>query len=543
LKPDEPLDLDSLPLAGPSATYRRPIPLVWLIPIVAAVIGAWIAVHAILQRGPTITVSFADAEGIEVGKTKVRYKNVDLGLVRSVTLAPDHHRVNVTIDMANFATPFLVKDTRFWIVRPRLGATGFSGIGTLFSGDYLGMDIGTALEPQRQFTGLEAPPVIVSDAPGREFVLEAHDLGSLGVGAPAYFRHIQVGRVSSVALDPGSHEMVLKLFVLAPYDQLVTSDSRFWHASGVDVAVNSDGVRVQTQSLATILAGGLAFDSPVDSTHAAAAAAETHFRLADNREAAMKAPDNIADQYRLYFDDSLRGLSVGATVDFHGVEIGEVVAMNVEYDRSTAKFAFPVLINVYPERIRARYQSASRLPPMDTHALVVSMVEHGFRAQLRTSSLLTGKLYVALDFFAQEPAAHLATDELPLRLPTIPGNLEELQSTVTSVAHKLDRLPLAAIAGKLDSAAGSLDRTLTTTNQLMSRLDAEVVPAAAGALTQARQTLAQTQATLSPDGSVRGDLHDTLSSIARAADSLRALAEYLDAHPESLIRGKPVDPP
>jgi len=543
LNPEDPVDIDALPVAGPGATHRTPIPLVWLIPIVAAVIGGWIAVHSILQRGPAITVSFADAEGIEVGKTKVRYKNVDLGLVRLVTLAPDHHSVKVAIDMVKSAEPFLVKGTRFWIVRPRLGTTGVSGIGTLLSGDYLGMDIGTDRDPARQFVGLEAPPVIVGDAPGREYVLEAHDLGSLGIGAPAYFRHIQVGRVSSVAFDQSDHEMVLKVFVSAPYDQLVTSDTRFWHASGLDVAVNSDGVRVQTESLATILAGGLAFDSPVDTSNSTAAAAETRFRLAENRDAAMKAPDNISDQYLLYFNESLRGLSVGATVDFHGVEIGEVVAMNVEYDRATAKFAFPVLINVYPERIRARYRSASKMPLMDTHTLVVSMVEHGFRAQLRTASLLTGKLYVALDFFPQEPVAHLATDDLPLHLPTIPGNLEELQSTVTSVAQKLDQLPLGAIASKLNVAAGSLERTLATTNQLMSRLDAEVVPAAAGALTQARQTLAQTQATLSPEGSLQGDLHDSLSSVARAADSLRTLAEYLDAHPESLLRGKPADPP
>jgi paraquat-inducible protein B len=523
--------IEPLPTAVARQSHRSRIPLVWIVPAVAAVIGTWLAIHAVLDHGPTITVTFLDADGIEAGKSKVRYESVDIGEVKAITLAPDRRTVKVTVETAKFAAPFLVSDTRFWIVRPRLGASGVSGLGTLLSGAFIAMDVGKSKDVARTFAGLERPPAVAEGAKGRQFVLSSSDLGSLAVSSPVYFHHVQVGQISAATLNPDGHEVMLTLFIDSPYDQFVTQNTRFWHASGVDVEVDSRGVHVQTESLTSILAGGIAFEAPADSSAVTPAYEDSHFKLAANRLAAMREPDGITETYVLYFNESLRGLASGATVDFRGVEIGEVVSLNVAYDRPTEKFLFPVLINIYPERFRARYAKEGDRPQTESHALVARMIKQGFRAQLRSASLLTGQLYIALDFFPQAAKVAALPEFSPMPVPTIPGNLEQVQASIISVAHKLDQLPL-------DKIAHDIDATLVTLNHALGNVDADIIPEAKHTLSQARQTLLQTQQTLAPEASLQSDLHSTLSSVSRAADSVRILADYLDKHPESLIRGK-----
>jgi paraquat-inducible protein B len=424
-----------------------------------------------------------------------------------------------------------VSDTKFWVVRPHLGAAGVSGLGTLFSGAYIAADLGTGKSPARKFVGLETPPVVTEDMKGTAYVLDADDLGSLDVGSPAYFRHIQVGQISSVSLNPDGHGVTLGLFVNAPYDRFVTDDTRFWHASGIDIAVGADGFLVETQSLSTILAGGIALEAPPGSTVQARAPAGSKFQLASNRPAAMKTPDRVVETYILNFDESLRGLSPGAIVDFRGVEIGEVTSVKVEYDAKTETFKFPVFINIYPDRMRSRYLEGSARPEQQSHALLARMIEQGFRAQLRTSSLLTGKLYIAIDFHRDAPRVAAHPELTPMPLPTTPGNLEELQGTVIRIARKLDQLPLDRIGNHLDAALNDIDK-------LARNIDTAVAPEVRSAFAQVTTTLKQTERFVGPDAPLQNDLSSMLHNIGRAADSVRVLADYLDKHPESLVRGK-----
>lgn len=528
------IDVAAIPEARVQHSARRILPLVWIVPIVAAIIGGWIAVRSTLDHGPNITLKLVDAEGIEAGKTKVRYKSVDVGEVKTVTLALDH-TVDVSIEMAKFSEPFLVQGSHFWVVRPRLGVNGISGLNTLVSGAYISMDVGETTIPAREFTGLEVPPVISRDMAGREFILEAGDIGSLSVGAPIYFHHIQVGQISAVSLNPDGRAVTLKVFVNAPYDRFVTADSRFWQASGIDLAVDSGGMRFETESLATILAGGIAFASPTSSTTTVPALTDTQFQLAPDQKAAMKTPDRVVETGILYFDESLRGLQPGSTVDFRGVEIGEVVSINVEYDRDRDKFLFPVLINVYPERIKPRRHESAEQPLV----LLAHMIEHGFRAQLRPSSLLTGQLYIALDFFPNTEKVKPQTDKTPMPLPTIQGNIARLENTLVGISKKLDQLPIDKIGRDADVLLVSANRMLENTNQLITELHNDIAPEAKSTLSQMRTTLQQTEHTISPGSSLQTDLHTTLTSIRRVADSVRILSDYLDKHPESLLRGKP----
>ncbi len=549
----DPTVLGSVPQAVVRPRHRTRFPLVWIIPALAALLGGWIAVRTLLESGPTILIRFQTADGLEAGKTKIRYRNVEVGQVRTIALAPDHKTVLVTAEMVKDTGPLLAEDTRFWVVRPRIAAGGVSGLGTLISGSYIGMDIGKSHRTAGRFEGLELPPVVASDLPGRDFILHGTTLGSVEIGSPVYFRHVPVGRVTQSQLDADGRGVTFGIFVESPYDHFVVSDTRFWHASGFDVSLGADGVRLNSESVAAILAGGIAFETPEQSREAAPAAAGTPFGLANSRVAAMKAPNEKPDSFLLYFTNSLRGLAIGAPVDFNGIEVGEVRSINIEYDRAHESFRFPVEIDVYPQRVRARYRSGAPRPDTDvtgTYRFVERLIEHGFRAQLRTASLLTGQQYVALDFFPRAPSVRSDPTAVPMQLPTVPGGIDELQASLGDILKKIDALPLAHLGADTDATLVAFKQTLEAVNRLAGRLESDVTPEirttlieARRALTAADQTLSAVDQTLSSDAPLQENLQQSLKQLTRAAESLRSLADYLDRHPEALLRGKRRDGP
>ena len=347
-------DLRDLPEAVANTKKRGSLQLVWIVPIVAALIGAWLAVQAFIERGPTVTIKFKTAEGLEAGKTKIKYKEVDIGLVTEVALGENRKTVVATAEFRKQAESFLVEDTRFWVVRPRIAGGQVSGLGTLLSGSYIGIDPGKATNSRRRFTGLETAPIVTGDRPGRQFVLRADELGSLEIGSPVYFRRLQVGEVIGFKLAKDGTGVSFRIFVRAPYDRFVTAGSRFWNASGVDVALDAAGFRVQTQSLISILLGGIAFQSPPNVEPGPPSEPNTEFTLFANQGEAFEHPDTVAETYLLLFDESVRGLSVGAAVDFRGLVIGEVTAIGLDIDPAKMEIRSPVEIRIYPDRLRAR---------------------------------------------------------------------------------------------------------------------------------------------------------------------------------------------
>jgi paraquat-inducible protein B len=545
-EPLHPRRADELPYAVIGTSRRFRPQLVWIIPIVAALIGGWLAVKAILEHGPTVTIAFATAQGIEAGKTKIKYKNVDIGEVRTVTLSDDDKQVIAKAEFSKAAAKYLVKDTRFWVVRPRVGAGGISGLGTLFSGAYLGIDVGKSTEPRYAFTGLEVPPIVTADVPGREFILHGDGIGSLDVGSPVYFRHIQVGQVVVFDLDPDGKGVTFRVFVNSPYERYVTTDTRFWHASGLDMTLDANGIRVQTESLATILAGGIAFEDPPDEAEGPPADAGAKFTLAADRVQAMKRADRNRKTYLLYFSDTLRGLSAGAPVDFNGVLIGEVRAIGLEYEPATKRLRFPVTVDVYPDRLRARYRTGAvtveAIPGAEGHVLD-NLVEEGYRAQLRTGNLITGQLYVAFDRFPNAPKAEVNRSSTSPEIPTTPGSLQQLQDTFSLIAKKIERVPVEELANDARKMLQTLNRTLESTDLLVKQINGDIAPDVAAVLVDARQTLDAARLTLASDSPQLAQVRQALSELARAAESVRLLADTLERRPESLIRGKKGDEP
>lgn len=539
-------------VAAPSAFSAW---FIWLVPAIAVVIGLSLGLKSILSHGPTISISFRSAEGLEAGKTKIKYKDVDIGLVKKIHLTPDHTQVEVTAELykAEGVDNLLVGDTRFWVVRPQISAGGVTGLGTLLSGAYIGLDIGRSEEAQRTFKGLEVPPIVTADLPGRRFILKAQNLGSLGIGSPIYFRRVQVGQVVAFDLDANGKEVSFTVFVNAPYDHFVTARSRFWHASGVDVTLNADGVRVTTESLISVVSGGIAFqDLGVAQDATVSEAAEnTVFTLNTDRAQALKQPDLYAFEYLLLFQSSVRGLTVGAPVDFKGLPIGEVTSITVEEVPSVKNPApqIAVTIRVYPSRIPtlAGIQSEDGTSAAQRAALN-PMIAKGFRAQLRSGNLLTGQLFVALDFFPKTATAKMDWNRKPAVLPTVPGSFDSLQEMAASIVEKLDRLPLDTLVKDLNETVKALNQTVRHADVVVQQVGSDITPEARKMVEDARKTLsalnntlASVENTLGPEAALPTQAGQTLIELGKAAKSLRTMADYLERHPETLLRGKPED--
>jgi paraquat-inducible protein B len=511
--------------------------LVWIVPLLAALIGVALVVKSVASRGPTITISFTSADGLESGKTKVKYKDVDIGTVRSIKLSPNLSHVLVTVELTKDAEAFAVKDSRFWVVRARVGASGVSGLSTLLSGSYIGADAGRSKDTATDFVGLESPPAVTIDEKGHRYTLHSATLGSLDIGTPIFYRRIQVGQVTGYSLDKDGAGVTVQVFVSAPYDQYVGTNTRWWHASGVNVRLDSSGFKLNTQSLATIVVGGIAFQAPPGQTAGPQAMDNATFTLASDESDAMHDPDGPPIRVVMDFNQSLRGLSVGASVDFRGIVLGQVTDIGVRYNPKTQEFTMPVTVELYPQRLMRR--AHGELPPPNTpqaHELLRRLIARGLRAQLRTGNLITGQLFVALDFFPKAAPVKVDVEHEPLQLPTIPNSLEELQVQVADIAKKLDKIPF-------DELGTNLNESVKKANRLFDDVNTQVVPELRGTLDEAQKTFSAAQATLQQDSPLQSDVHGAMQELRRTLQSLNALSDYLERHPESLLRGKTGDKP
>ncbi len=499
----------------PEAVVRKRagISIVWIIPIVAAIIGAWVAYKSFSEIGPTITISFESAEGLEEGKTKVKYKDVDVGLVDSIDLEKDLKHVLVTVQMNAGSKGYLTEKTRFWVVKARISGGTVSGLGTLLGGAYIAIDPVSGGKFVDKFIGLEQAPVVTTDQPGQHFLLKADTRGSLDVGAPIYFRQIKVGEVVSYQLAEDNQSVDFKIFIDAPHHLKVSENTRFWNASGVDVSLSAAGFKVDMESTVSLLTGGLAFGLPPNTPPGDAVPENTVFTLNDNRAGAYEQEITLRKKFLLYFDGTVRGLTPDAPVEFRGINLGKVVSVDLEFDVETEKFIIPVVIELEPERFGG---GTSAYAPEKRRQILEGMIANGLRAQLKTGNLLTGKLYVDLDFYPDAEKQVLREAKGYEVLPTIPTSIEEMTRSVTAVLDKLKEFPFGKIGADMTKALANLDKTIV----------------------QADGTLKSIENMVAKDSPISQELQATLRELSDAARSLRVLADYLERHPEALLRGK-----
>ncbi|MBW2493649.1 MAG: MCE family protein [Deltaproteobacteria bacterium] len=505
---------------------RSRISLVWVIPIVAALVGAWLTYHTFSQRGPAVTISFESAEGLEAGKTKVKYKDVEVGAVESIELSEDLSHVIVTARLVKPARRYLRESTRFWVVRAQVSAGRVSGLSTLFSGAYIGIDPAFDGESRRAFEGLNAPPVVTSDEAGTLFTLRSTDIISIEVGAPVYFHTIKVGQVANYELDESGEFVTVTVFIQAPNDTRVGPNTQFWNVSGIDVSLSAEGVEVDTVSLTSLLIGGIAFDTPSHLETDGPVAEGTVFNLYKNRRATTEPVLGRGNRFLLEFEQSVAGLSKGAPVQFRGIKIGQVLDVKLVFDLESATPRVPVLIETHPELIQVTGREVGT--PIERWQ---KMVERGMRAQLQTGNLITGQLLVSLDFFPDAPPAAIDWSGPVPQLPTIPSPIEELKAGLTQFVKRLSSMPLEQIGA-------NLNQTLRELRALSGSLNEEMMPSLIATLDEAQRTLASADSLIAPDSDASVELKRLLFELAEAAQAIRRLAVQLEEHPESLIRGK-----
>jgi len=558
MNPNAPPESDAADLPEPVIrSGRRQISIVWLVPVAALLIGGWLIYKAVSEKGPEITITFKTAEGLEAGKTKIKCRDVEIGLVQAITLGEDLSRVIVKAQLVKEAAAFLSENSRFWVVRARVSASSVTGLSTVFSGAFIDIDPGAPGKKALHFVGLEEPPIVTTWEKGRHFDLQAERKGSLDVGAPVYYRQIEVGRVAAYSLAPDGTGVTFKVFIKDPYPQFVRRNTRFWNASGIDVKLDARGIQVNTESFVSMLVGGVAFDviEKFGPPSEEAAPDGEPFRLFSDRQAALEETYTVQNYYLLHFTSSVRGLSPGAPVEFRGVEIGHVVDFRLEFDVKKNTFDIPVLIVIQPGRLHA---IGGQDQPGQSVKRMEAFVEKGLRAQLRSGSIVTGQQYVALEFFPDEPPAKLGRDGRYPSIPTLPTQFEEIGSKLNQVIAKLEKVPIDQIGSDLrDSVQGlkritnspevmdavkSLTAAVKEIQGLTLELRTRTAPEMAAALQQAEATLAASASALQSDSPLQIRMKIALEELAASARALRVLADFLERQPESLLRGKEPKP-
>jgi paraquat-inducible protein B len=534
---------DSLPEAVPARSRWDRLPLIWILPIVVVLAGAFVVIHEKLAEGTGIEITFLTAEDLEANKTKIRYKDVEIGEVRNIHVSKDRKGVVVDAVIHRDASDYLVEDTRFWVVRPRISAAGITGLGTLVTGAFISLDIGGSKTASKHFMGLETPPIVTSDLPGREFVLHSEDLGSLGIGSSVFYRHIVAGQVVGYELDPGGNGVTVKVFINAPFDRYVTGATRFWEASGIDMSVGTNGVKLHTESLTSILQGGVAFRA-LPGAAPTTVPADTTFALYNDEDRAMTPTETEIRSFVMFFKGSLRGLSSGAPVELHGIGVGQVQSVSVEYDPESGSLRFPVTVDLYPQRIRgakvgAPAPASQQAEDLASRKLIDSLVQRGVRAELRTGNLLTGQKYVDMDPHPDAPAEKVWWNADPAIFPTVSNGIDEIQDSMASIAKKLQKVPFDQLSYRLMATLSTLDTTLRDTDTLMHQVSTDIAPQVQATLAQTREAMQNAKELLGKDAPLQSDLGAALLQLSRAAKSISALVDYLERHPESLLRGKP----
>lgn len=541
------------PYAAAPVAERAPakkVSAAWIIPILALLLGAWLVLRHVSTQGPTAEIQFETADGIEAGKTQVKCRSVNVGKVESVELGEELRHVIVTIRMNGGNEDLLLPDTRFWVVRPRVGGGGVTGLGTIFSGAYIELDPGVVDEGDKDkelelFVGLEEPPATPQDVPGVRFDIIAEDAQSLGIGTPISYNGFEVGRIEESKFDQKDLRMVYRAFVRAPYSDLVTENVRFWNASGVNFQANTEGFSLRTGSVESIVRGGIAFGLPGNSRPGGKVADGTRFELFDNEDDIDEIVFKQPIDFLLMFDASVRGLSDKAPVEFRGIQVGEVKEISFEYIEDSDDRRVPVLIEIDPERfgnVTAGMTDGAREE-------IAIAIDQGLRATLRTGSLLTGQLYVDLDFTDElEPVREEFVGEIPT-IPTQSSSLSRIEDRVMKVLDKIRELPvektlnsatdaLTEMKGTAAAAtvvAEDLQKSSLALEALLTSDEINSIPA------DVRLTLAETQRTLAnvgPESQLFTDLARTLEDFQATLQSMKTLSDSIDNQPNSLIFGK-----
>lgn len=514
---------------------RRRVSTVWIVPTVAMLLGLWLVINAYLGRGPVVEIAFETADGLEEDNTTVRVRDVEVGIVSDIRLNDDLSGVTVVAELVADARRLLREDTQFWVVRPRVSSSGISGLGTIVSGAYIELAPGLGeAAADMTFIGLEQAPLTPAGTPGLRLTLVSETSGSVSVGNPVLYRGYPVGRVENAELDTDTQEVRYLVFIDAPYDALVSANTRFWNASGISAEITTEGVRLDMASLEALIVGGVSFDLPQNAEPGESVATDQVFTLYPTESSIAERPYRYQQSYVVLFDQSVRGLNPGAPVTFRGITVGSVQRIMIGEGPAGAladdgETAIPVLIGIQPARLELRDSPAGMARLRE---LMGRAIANGLRGSLESGNLLTGSLYVGLDFFESADDQSQAEFEGFPTIPTVSTGLGRLQQQLSSLITKLNDLPLAAT---LTSAESTLTELGATVAELRALIASDEVQGLTARIDGTLATLNRTLASYSGDSGLPAQLGDTLQELDRTLASVRAAAERLERDPNAMI--------
>ena len=531
--------------------------MVWLIPLLTIIVGGWLVVKTLSEQGPKVSISFKTAEGIEVGKTKIKYKNISIGMVDKIRFSDDLSHVLVSGEFNKGTDHFMRRNTRFWVVKPQFGLKGVSGLSTLISGAYIEIEPGPGA-PQSHFVGLEKAPVVTANEAGKRISLISGRLGSIDTGSPIYYQGMEAGEVLGHELGTDRKSVFIHAFIKEPFDQLIRGNTRFWNVSGMEVTMGADGFKMKMESVASLVFGGIAFETPATLEPVSEYEEDLVFTLFDDYTIIKEYSYTKKINFIVFFDSSVRGLNVGAPVEFKGIKIGSVLDIRLEFESKNTTFRIPVLIEIEPERIIASDADEQDSP----YHVMNLLVERGLRAQLRTGSLLTGQLFIELDMHPGTEVLLSGTDTKVPELPTIPAsNFDAITASIERFVAKLDELEIEEIGSELLSTlkgankvinnpqipviVSDLQDSLESFRSIMRKVDEsnlkEAINAGHVALEKLEETLTLTNRVLKPNSPLQYNVIKLSAELEETARSIRALVETLERNPQSLIFGKDIE--
>ncbi|MFQ3789641.1 intermembrane transport protein PqiB [Halomonas sp. A29] len=523
------------------ATPQRRLSPIWIVPIVAMLIGLWLVYDNYRSRGPLITLTMSNAEGIEAGSTLIKTRNVEVGRVERVQLSEDLSHTVITARMSPDTDAMLTEGSRFWVVKPRIGREGISGLGTVLSGAFIQLQPGSGEPGVREFAVSDLPPVAPADAPGLRINLVSQLGNSLRAGDPVTYQGYTVGRVEEANFDADTRRMTQRIFIESPYDRLVTDSTRFWSASGIDLRLDADGIRVNVESLEALLGGGVTFGVPEDLPQGGPVENDTTFNLYPDEESARQGTFNRYLEYVLLVEDSVRGLSRGAPVEFRGVRIGTVAAVpwqfTAEQPGTRNGFAIPVLIRIEPQRLGIENQQVD-LEEWDER--FKRLFGLGLRASLKSGNLLTGSMFVDINFYRDEAEDYLAENFSERTVfPTTSTGFAQIEAQVTALLEKLNALEIEPLLAGLDRNLTASEAMLGEVRELSASLQGMLddpgtrnLPANLNASLEA---LRETLEGLSPDSNAYRELTATAERLERLMRDLQPVTRTLNENPRALL--------
>ncbi len=511
---------------------------IWLIPIIAVLIGAWMIYFHLSNQGPSISISFINADGIEAGKTKIKIKNVDIGVVKDIKLSDDLSGVIVTAQIRKHDMHLLKKDAQFWVVRPKIGKGGISGLSTLLSGAYIELSQGFSKEDGRQFKGLENKPVTPAGTAGLHVTLDSRGYRALQIGDLILFHGMNVGRIEYIYFNAKEQIVYYDAFIESPYDKLLTTNTKFWEINGMEVDLSADGFRVESGTLEALISGGITFDVPNDLPRGETITQREYFTIYPNKNAIDENRYKYGLNLILLFKDSIRGLKPDAPVEYRGVRVGTVRRTDINYPEIhnllQQNTLIPVMISIEPGRIGLA-DKESNLPI--TKKEIQRLLKSGLRGSLATGSLLTGRKYIELEY-AKGVVHNVSTFNGYLVIPTTENSLDKMIANTSKVMTAADKTLIQATRTLKD-----LQPMVQQLNTLLKQSSDEQLVA------QVKKTL-QSIDKLSKDfseGSItNNELQDTLHFLKAALAELEPLLNQLNRKPNSLIfsgnKNKDIEP-